>query len=248
MLNGSSTNALLNGKKTTCVACQSRCDSIFSGMTADQLEIFEANHVVNRYPRGQAIFYEGNVPIALYCLASGKVKLSKMGEHGKQQILRVAKSSDVLGYRSLLLNKPYQATAEALEDATVCVIPRVAFFEWLNTSISFNRKLLDRMAKDLGDEEQRLLEMVDTPAPQRLARTLLTLSRKFGKTIGKSVELEVPLTREEIGEIIGTTLETTIRMLSALKKRGVVSLGRRRIVIQDLARLARIAENGETGD
>lgn len=242
-----SANGTVNGgwKVNACAICAGRLESLFSVLPKEEVLLCQTHRVVHTFHRGETIFHEGERPKGLHCLSSGKVKLLKAGEHGKHQIIRIVKAGDVMGHRSLLLDEPYRATAQALEDSTVCLLPRDQMFDALQRYPAFSRKLLQRLARELGDAEQRLLELVDTPALQRLAKSLMTLSRRFGKADTRGVTLEIPLTREEIGEIIGTTPETTIRMLSHLRAEGVVSLGRRRIGILNQSKLTEIAEHGE---
>jgi len=224
-----------SSKITSCINCDKN-NNIFCALSLEEQKELSKNKGNNFYKKGQTIFYEGNQSHGLYCIYQGKVKLSKLGESGKEQVLRLAKSKDVLGYRSIFSTEPYQATATALEDSFICHLSKEKFLTLmtLNPRLSWNTMQL--LSKDLKNAEKHLINIAQKTVPQRIAEALLLLHTTFGfKEDKKSIDIK--LTRSEISDIAGTTTETTIRTLAKMNKNGDIILKGKLIQIPDLKRL-----------
>lgn len=193
----------------------------------------------NFYRKGQVIFYEDNYVNGLYCIHQGKVKLSKLGESGKEQIVRFAKTGDILGYRSLLSNESYKATATAMEDSHICIISKDKFKEAMieNPKLSFG--VLELLSNDLKSAEQKLINLSQKTVLERLAEALIVLENCFGTT--KNQTLDINLTRSELADIVGTTTETAIRSLATLNEEGIVELEGKKIKIVNRKRLFQLS-------
>jgi CRP/FNR family transcriptional regulator, polysaccharide utilization system transcription regulator len=212
-------------------ACQ-ECDSknIFGCLPATEIVKLSTNKDNNFFKKGQVVFYEGNHPHGMYCIYNGKVKISKLGDEGKEQIVRFAGEGELLGYRSALSNESYKATATAMEDCYICHIPKEKFSEVLNNNSTFSLEIIKLLSEDLKKSEQNLLNISQKPVRERIAETLLILKNRFGfEKDGKS--LTIVLTRREIGDIAGTTTETTIRTLSEFVKEGIIKLSGKKILL-----------------
>lgn len=195
----------------------------------------------NTYQKKQVIFYEGNDPYGLYCIYAGVVKLYKTGLEGQEQIVRMAKGGDVLGYRALFAGETYSATAEVMEDATICFIDKNALFPLLRKDPQTMMDIIRKLSIELRKAEDQMVGMVQKSAKERLAELLLVLKESYGKKDPKGTLLDIHLTREEIADLIGTTQETAIRLLSELNKEEIVLLRNREIVLKDPGALADIA-------
>ena len=195
----------------------------------------------NIYKRGQVIFYEGNQSFGLYCISSGRVKLYKMSVDGKQQIVRIASAGDVLGYRALLANEPYHATAEAIEDSEICCLDRDSFFPVLKKEPSLAMNLIQKLAQELGVAENLMANMAQKSVRERMAELLLTLKEAYGEKEGDHTRIVLKLTREEFGNMIGVTQETSIRLLSEFRQEKLIEVNGREIKILDVDRLVAVA-------
>ena len=176
----------------------------------------------------------------MFCVYRGKVKVHKMGEDAKEQIVRFAKEGDVLGYRSLLGDEPYNATATAIEDSIICYIPKSRFLEALGSNSDFSFRTIRMLAHDLKESEKKLINITQKPVVERIAEALLILKEKFGFREDERT-LDVVLTRREIGDLAGVTTETTIRTLSDLNKKGILGIHGKRIELVNLPQLIRMA-------
>lgn len=195
----------------------------------------------NVFKKGQILFYEGNPAVGVYCVAAGQVKLYKTSASGRPQILGVVGASTLMGHRALLTDRPHSMTAEALVDSRVCFFERKFFTDLLTQEPSVAREVLKRLSQDLDAVEDRLLDVVEKPVPVRLARLLLMLKEVHGKPTPKGVALALPLTREEMAEMIGTTQETTIRLLSQFRQKGYLKIDKKSLVLTNLPALLRVA-------
>ncbi|QQR81354.1 MAG: Crp/Fnr family transcriptional regulator [Deltaproteobacteria bacterium] len=171
-------------KPAECHNCESRPNGIFCELEQASTRELEQRKTSNVYKKGQIIFYEGNQALGLYCVSSGRVKLYKTSIDGKEQIVRIASPGDVLGYRALLADEPYHATAEALEDAEVCCLDRNAFFPLLKKEPSLAMNLIQKLAQELRVAENLAATIAQKSVRERMAELLLTLKEVYGKKMG----------------------------------------------------------------
>jgi CRP/FNR family transcriptional regulator len=223
-----------------CSRCDKREMSIFCSTHIDNLDTISDNKNCLIYKKGQVLFHEGGHPFGVYCINRGKIKLSILGEEGKEQIVRLAKDGDVLGYRSMLVSERYNATATALEDSQVCFIPREYFMKVLKADGNLSFEMMKLLSNQLREAEVKLTHLAQKPVRERLAETLIFLKETFGFE-PDSTFIAVQLTREEIANLVGTATETAIRLLSELNREGVVELAGKKISIKNLRELVNIA-------
>lgn len=190
------------------------------------------------------IFYEGNHPQGLYCIYSGKVKIHKLGHDGKDQILRLAKKGNVIGYRALLSDDTYHASATAMEDSVICFFPKGVYQTQIIANPALSMQIIKLLSADLKLAEHKAMNMVQKQVSERIAEALLMLKEFFGLEPDNAT-INTVLTRESIGNIAGTTTETAIRMLSELKKNKTIDLIGKKIKIlnnKELIRMASLAD------
>ena len=222
-----------------CTDCQNS-EGILASTSMKNKEVLSDQKGNNFYKKGQSIFYEGNHANGLFCIHSGKVKLSKLGEDGKEQIVRFAKAGDILGYRSLLSDESYHASATAMEDSSICRISKDKFNLLLENDPKLSVNVIRLLSKDLRGAEQLLIDITQKSVKERIAEALILLKETFGlHEDGKS--LDVMLTRAEIADMAGTTTETTIRTLAQLSSDDLIELNGKKIVIKDLSGLQNLA-------
>ncbi len=225
----------------SCIECKGKHDSkLFCSLSNSELDIISEEKADNFYKKGQVIFYEGNRGHGLYCIYQGKVKVHKLGDEAKEQIVRLANKGDVLGYRSLLSNEPYNATATALEDCIICYLPKSKFMEVLETNHDLSFRTIQLLTDDLRKSEEKIINITQKTVIERITEALLVLKHKFGlKEDGKT--LDVQLTRKEVGNLAGVTTETTIRTLSELKKKGIIGLSGKQIELINIPRIINLS-------
>jgi len=226
---------------SSCKECEGQAHSkLFCCLAKDDLDKISEGKADNFYKKGQVIFYEGNRGHGIYCIYKGKVKIHKLGDEAKDQIVRFANKGDVLGYRSILSNEPYNATATALEDSIICYLPKSKFMEVLEKNHELSYKAIQLLTNDLRQSEEKIINITQKTVIERITESLLILKEKFGlKEDGKT--LDIQLTRKEVGNIAGVTTETTIRTLSDLNKKRIINLKGKQIELVNIPRLVQLS-------
>jgi CRP/FNR family transcriptional regulator, polysaccharide utilization system transcription regulator len=215
---------------TTCQSCAQRFTSVFCKAKQEFITEINEQKICNIYKKGQTLFNEGSYPFGVYCINDGKVKLSHLGDDGKEQIIRLLRGGDVLGYRALLSGERYSASAIALEDTQVCFIPKELFISVLKNDTGLAFEMMKLLSDELHKAEVKLTHLAQKPIRERLAETLLFIKETYGFE-ADGVTLSVRLSREEIANLVGTATESTIRLLSEFKKDGMVELDGKKIKI-----------------
>jgi len=214
----------------TCQSCSQRFNSVFCKAREEYVDAINEQKICNTYKKGQILFNEGAYPFGVYCINEGKVKLSHQGDDGKEQIIRLLKAGDVLGYRALLSGDRYGASAVALEDTKVCFIPKELFVTVLKNDTGLAFEMMKLLSDELHKAEVKLTHLAQKPIRERLAETLLFIKETYGFE-EDGITLNVRLSREEIANLVGTATESTIRLLSDFKKDGMVELDGKKIKI-----------------
>ncbi|MFI5148171.1 MAG: Crp/Fnr family transcriptional regulator [Bacteroidia bacterium] len=192
------------------------------------------------YTKGQTIFCEGSYPRGLFCVNDGKIKITQTGVDGKEQIVHLARNADVLGYRALLSGDAYSCSAIAMEDSTICFIPKDAFLFLVEKNSRLGLQLINLLSKELRNTENKLTQIAQRPARERVAQTILLLKECYGFA-SDGITLNIMISREEIASMSGTTRETAIRVLVKLNAEKVIALKGKKIQIRDPAELVKTA-------
>lgn len=224
-----------------CQKCNSRGKSVFCDLSSEHLQEIDGSKATNHYKSHQVLFYEGNHPYGLYCVNSGRIKIYKMDPNGHQQIVRIAGPGDIMGYRCLLAGEPYSATAETIEEAAVCFFDKKTFFHILETHPTTASHVMTTLAKDLGRAENQMTNLVHKNIRERLAELLLNFKVKYGEKTAKGIKINLSLTREELAELIGTTQESVIRLITEFKNDGFINVQGREITLLNLPKLVATA-------
>lgn len=220
-------------KHIDCSHCHSRTKGIFCELEELSLSEVSQNKIMNTFKKGHDIFLQGNPPFGLYCINSGKIKVTKTGNDGKEVIIRIAGPGDVLGHRSLFSQENYSATATTLEETTLCFIDKKFIFSAIKKEPTVALNLIQRLSREMGNAESKSASMSQKSVKERLAELLLTLETSYGVQEGSRTKLDIKLTREEMGSMIGTSVETVIRFMTELKEDGWIEQEGKTIYILD---------------
>jgi CRP-like cAMP-binding protein len=229
-------------KSTSCDNCNARTFGIFCDLDHSALAKVGMNKVMNFYKKGQTIFFQGNPPFGLYCISTGKIKVSKVGSDGKESIVRIAGAGDVLGHRSLFSKENYSATATVIEDASICFFDKNFIYGALKTEPSIALNLIEKLSKDMGAAESRNAAMSQKNARERLAELFLTFIKNYGieESDGR-IRLDIKLNRDEIAAMVGTAHETIIRLISEFKEEKILEQEGKIVFIIDEKKLLEFA-------
>jgi CRP/FNR family transcriptional regulator len=204
---------------------------VFGGLPEPRLNEFCNLKLTSRYRKQQRIFYEGEPNLGLSIVCSGKVKLSRSSTGGKTQILNIVGPCGLLEEKDLFLSDRHTVSAEALEDSTVCFVKKDQFLAFLSANPSVALGIIRHLSRELARSEDRSLALTSLDVKRRLAALLLELADRHGATVPEGRVIDVPLTRENLAEMIGATPESVIRTLSAFRKLGVLKDHAKQIVL-----------------
>lgn len=224
-----------------CEQCGSRKNSLFCHLNAAELTKISHSKTCNTYKKGQVVFHEGNHPMGLFCIQKGKVKIYKMGQEGREQIVRMAGDGGLLGYRSLVGEEPYSATAQAIENSSICFIDKQIFLDVLKSDKILPWDFMKFLCRELRQAEEHITEMAQKSVRERLAEDLIILKNKYGYDNEENRVLNVSLKREELASFVGTATETLIRLLSDMRQEKVIDIQGQKIKILDEKKLLEIA-------
>jgi CRP/FNR family transcriptional regulator len=211
--------------------------SLFSTLTAAELKELAPYLTATSVRKKDVIFSEGESSDWLYIVTEGKVKITKLSQDGKEIILEVIHPMDFFGGLAVIRGFPYPANAVAMEDSKLLKISRSNLMRVLDRFPN----LMYCMAQQVGDRMKESHETLKNIALERvearIASLLLKLSDKTGSKTPDGVVIDMKLTKQDIAEMVGTTVETSIRTMSKLKKMGVVAEKDARIVIKNVEKL-----------
>jgi len=215
---------------------------VFRKLTdADRATVARAASV-RTYRKGETIFEQDSPPEAFYTIAAGRVKIFKMLPTGKDIILEVFGAGDPLGAIAVYDERPFPASAVALEDTTCVIIPRQAFFSLLEAHPSLVRGLMLGMTVRMVELTNRLAELSGSRIEPRFARLFLKLASDMGQADrGGGTFIPLLLSRQELADMTGTTIETAIRIMSRWGKQDIVRTEKDGFILIDRARLEDVA-------
>jgi CRP-like cAMP-binding protein len=193
---------------------------LFQCLSPTQLEAVAARFREDRFARDHLIFNEGETSARFWVVSEGQVKIVKYGESGKEIVVEVISPGEVFGGATMLIPRQ-PATAMALSDVAVLSLPVDDYKQLLRE----HPVVAVQVIETLGERMQgfiRMRAMAGERVERRIAHILLKLAHKFGEKTEAGWVIRAGLTRQDIAELADTTVETAIRVMSRLRKEGVV--------------------------
>ncbi len=200
-----------------------RSCALFSRLSSEDRRKVAEVSVVRRYEKSDRVFSEGDPSDLLFTILSGRVKVVKAIPSGKELILEILGPGDPLGAIAAYEARPYPASAIALEEAACLASKRGAFMALLETCPSLVRGMLGGFSLRVVELTKRLGEITGSRVEARFAQIFLKLGDRLGQPRGSGVFVPLALSRQDLADLAGTTMETSIRIMSRWGKEGVVS-------------------------
>ena len=198
-----------------------------------------------KYQRDDYIFFEGDTPEWLYIVKEGKVKLVKHSGSGKDVILQIFAPGDMFGEFALFDRKPYPTSAQVMEPSSVLKLSRKEFLLFFGRHPFVATEMIMELGRQLQEAHATIKSLAVDRVEQRIANILLKLAGKLGNPEGAGIVLNLALTRQDLADMGGTTVETTIRVMSRFTKMKIIKPANGKILILDLQALRRISEGKE---
>jgi CRP/FNR family transcriptional regulator len=221
-----------------CMNCKWRTDAFFCQFDPKTLEIFDSHTYTNIYPAGTLLYAEGETPRGLFILCAGAVKLTISSGTGKTLITRVVEPGDALGLTSVLSGNKYKTSAETTAHSQLKFIKREDFIRFTDehraVSLNIARQLVEECESDA--DQIRNLGLANSAA-ERLAQLLLSWCEETGRPSASGFRIAVPMTHEEISQMIGTSRETVTRLLKTFREKRLITVRGSSITIHSKSEL-----------
>lgn len=193
---------------------------LFASLRKEDRDVLAPLCRMHGYEKGEPIFREGDPADRIHFVFLGRVKIVKAAG-GRDVILEILGPGEPVGAVAVFERRPFPASAIALEPSSLLSVPEREFFALLEHRPEMMRQTLAGLTYRLMMVNKRMADMIGS-AEYRAARLFLTLAGRVGLSREKGVFVPLPLSRQEIADLIGTTLETAIRLMSRWQKNGVV--------------------------
>lgn len=215
---------------------------LFQGLDEKSLKEILHQSVLKRL-QSDCLFKQGEKANYIYAVRSGRVKISQVSVEGHQVLLRWASAGDLIGGAPLFGAKNYPATATVLASASFLCWSKTVIDSILTQYPQVARNTIRFLGAELGQMRDRFRELATENVERRIARAVLRLVRQSGKKEKNGVSIDFPLSRQDLAEMTGTTLHTVSRLLAAWQRRGMVTLGRKKVLIREPHQLVSLADD-----
>jgi CRP-like cAMP-binding protein len=218
-----------------CEKCRHSNQSLIRFCTNAEIEDINATKTCINYKRGESLFREGALPLGIFCVNSGTIKVVKEASGGKEQIIRIVRAGDVIGYRSLIMQQRYTSSAFTIEESRVCLIPKEEFVKLSANNRKFYDALVQMLCRDLENSQNKMTEIAYKPVRGRVAEALILLGQMANP------QGIINLTREDLASFVGTVKETVIRVLAEFKSEHFIEIDKRNIKVLNLTGLEKLS-------
>jgi CRP-like cAMP-binding protein len=216
----------------------------FSALPAEERRRMAPFVRIREYEKGETIFREGDPSERFFTIVAGRVKIVKFAPFGKELILEIFGAGDPFGAVAAYEGRAFPASAVTLETTQVLSISRADFFSLLSRHPEIARGLLLGLTRRLIELTQKLAQLSSGGVEYRTAALFLKMAERMGRKEGSRIVIPMALSRQDIADMVGTTIETAIRVMSRWSRDGLVRTERASFVIEDVAALERILAEG----
>ncbi len=214
-------------------------EDLFSELSDELVGAIKKNSVLIHYKSGESIFKEEDDPTGIYRVIKGKVKKFTSTNFGTDHVFYVCKELEYLGYHAILSLEAYADSAAALTDCSVLFTPKDIFLDAVNESHQLSQRLLKSLSHEFGVFLNATKLLAKHTVRERTAINLLILHDKF-KT-GDSEDVEIIIHREDLANMVGTAIESVVRMLKEFKEDNFIKTKGSTIVITNLSALLKVS-------
>jgi CRP-like cAMP-binding protein len=215
---------------------------VLSSLSQSDWEKVKDLFIEKHFGKDEYIFFEGDPSSWLGLILEGRVKMIKHSEAGKDVVLDVISPGELLDEMAAFNGEPHPATAQAMEPTVLASIHRDGYLHLLKQYPALALRVIEELGRRLREAHETIKSMAVERVERRIARILLKLAATTGSSSEEGIIIELPLTRQDIAEMAGTTVETAIRTMSRFRKKGLVQTRRGRVIILEPHQLVRIAE------
>lgn len=217
---------------------------MFRGLSHEDQERVIGLARVQTHDRGDYLWRAGDPAEKLTLIVHGRVKIVRHGEGG-DVILEIFGEGEPVGAIAVYNEMPYPASAVCMEPTTMLSLPKRDYFDMLDRYPSFARGIIRELTRLTIALTRKLEEMRGQSVETRIAQLFLTLAERMGRETPEGIEIALQLSRQEIAQMVGTTVESAIRVMSRWGREGMIVTGEKRFVIPSRERLRAVFEGKE---
>lgn len=222
---------------------------LFAGLGSEELAEVLREARSSRYPKNSIVFEQGAEATSFFLLLHGHVRASKTTPTGEQIVVRYVAPGEIFGVAPAIGLLRYPATATAVDDSVVLAWPSAAWPRLVGKFPQLAANTLQTVGSRLQETHTRVIEMSTQQVEQRVAHALLRLAKQSGRKLEHGIEIDFPISRQDIAQMTGTTLHTVSRILSGWEQAGLIESGRQHIILREPHKIFVLAEHaaGENG-
>lgn len=219
----------------------------FAGLDGRDLDAILSRARSSRFPKDSEVFGQEEEATSFFLLLSGHIRVVRTSPEGHQVIARYITEGELFGIAIAMGRTTYPASAVAAVDCVVLAWPNSAWAELQSRFPAFGASAYRTIGSRLQDTQAQVMEMSTQQVEQRIAHALLRIVSQSGRKTSQGIEIDFPITRQDIAEMTGTTLHTVSRLLSAWEDQGIVRSGRQKVTVTDPHALMLVSENRRKG-
>lgn len=217
-----------------------KSNSVINNLPPEELDRLTENMSTQVYNKGEIIFREGAFATGIFFIKEGKAKKYKVDKDGREQIIYVANTGEILGYHALLAEERYFDSAAVLEDSEIGFIPKEDFFEVLENSKILPQRLLKTLSHEFFVLANSIALFAQRSVRERFAMQLVLMREKYKENFTPGMDVEINMSREDLASLVGTARENILRILKDFKEEGILETKGRKIIIKDINKLLRV--------
>ncbi|RWO56874.1 Crp/Fnr family transcriptional regulator [Mesorhizobium sp.] len=219
----------------------------FAGLDGKDLDAIPSRARSSRFPKDSEVFGQEEEATSFFLLLSGHIRVVRTSPEGHQVIARYITEGELFGIAIAMGRTTYPASAVAAVDCVVLAWPNSAWAELQSRFPTFGASAYRTIGSRLQETQAQVMEMSTQQVEQRIAHALLRIVSQSGRKTPEGIEIDFPITRQDIAEMTGTTLHTVSRLLSAWEDQGIVRSGRQKVTVTDPHALMLVSENRRKG-
>lgn len=212
---------------------------IWDYLTEEQRELLLENTVVRTFRKGEFIYHADEESVYMMCVLKGRVKLEKYGVSGRNQIMRMLRPFQYFGYRSYFAGQGHVTEAVAMEPTVIACVSMDIIEKIVEVNGHFSLFFIRTLAVDLGESDQRTVNLTQKHIRGRLADSIVSLIDKYGME-ADGCTINIYLNREDLAALSNMTTSNAIRTLSNFVTEGILLVDGRRIKVLNLDKLKHI--------
>lgn len=215
----------------------------FAGLEPADLDAILALARSSRVRKDAEVFSQGEDATSFFLLLAGHIRVVRTSPDGHQVVARYINEGELFGIAVAMGRPSYPASAVAAVDCVVLTWPNSAWTELQAIAPGFSQSAYRTIGARLQETQAQVMEMSTQQVEQRIAHALLRIVNQSGRKTAEGIEIDFPITRQDIAEMTGTTLHTVSRLLSAWEDQGIVRSGRQKVTVTNPHALMLVADN-----